>query len=332
MESKNLQKIPFGLILKVTVAFALLYYLFSNEIINFEDLQALLSHPTTIGVVVLLYALNILIGTLRWKWLLSVMHMPLPFWQLFKINMISGFYSTFLPGSTGGDVMRGYYLAKTSSQGVTRALLSILADRLIGIFGLLILALSLMVYYYPRLHNNQEMQTMIEWIIGGIIFGGLIGLSTLMFAHKFDIRTKLKQLRKYTWIANILIHILEVLLIFRKRLDIVGICLGLSVIVQLLVALSIGAIGVALNLGPASMMDYIAAGNISMLANAVPLTPGGIGIGESAFNYFCNLLSGDNIARGYAAIFFAQRIIQMLCNLSGAWFFISYKHETKQSA
>lgn len=61
-----------------------------------------------------------------------------------------------------------------------------------------------------------------------------------------------------------------------------------------------------------SSWDIAHAAALSMFANAVPISPGGIGIGEAAFNQICVWIAHSNEHYPYATIFLAYRVISII--------------------
>ena len=50
------------------------------------------------------------------------------------------FFNAFLLGSTGGDLLKAYYAARETHHRKTEAVVTVLVDRLIGLFSMLALA------------------------------------------------------------------------------------------------------------------------------------------------------------------------------------------------
>jgi hypothetical protein len=74
----------------------------------------------------------------RWHLLLEALDIHLTQGSTFVLNMVGSFYNSFMPGSTGGDLVKAYYAAKHTTHKV-RAVLSVIVDRLIGVLALIIL-------------------------------------------------------------------------------------------------------------------------------------------------------------------------------------------------
>jgi hypothetical protein len=86
-----------------------------------------------------LFPITILITSVRWHELLRALDIHLQLKRTFVLNMVGMFYNTIMPtGSTGGDVFKAYYVARQTHHR-TRAVMSVLVDRAIGLVALIIL-------------------------------------------------------------------------------------------------------------------------------------------------------------------------------------------------
>jgi len=79
-----------------------------------------------------------LITSQRWHMLLEVLEIHIGQARTFVINMVGAFYNTFMPGSTGGDLVKAYYVSKYTTHR-TRAVMSVIIDRALGLLALVIL-------------------------------------------------------------------------------------------------------------------------------------------------------------------------------------------------
>jgi glycosyltransferase 2 family protein len=124
----------------------------------------------------------------RWHMLLEVLEIHIGQARTFVIAMVGAFYSTFMPGSTGGDLVKAYYAAKHTPHR-TRAIMSVLIDRILGLLALIIVggfmaamqfsvpvcrhvaigcgallaatAIGLFVFYHPHLRKVLG----VDWLI-----------------------------------------------------------------------------------------------------------------------------------------------------------------------
>lgn len=79
------------------------------------------------------------IGALRWRLLLHSQEIDITFWEALKLTWLGFFFCNFLPGLTG-DVVKGVYAARHTPHK-TRAAISILVDRIVGMQALGLVAL-----------------------------------------------------------------------------------------------------------------------------------------------------------------------------------------------
>ncbi|MBV9739970.1 MAG: flippase-like domain-containing protein, partial [Hyphomicrobiales bacterium] len=100
---------------------------------------------------------------------------------------------------------------------------------------------------------------------------------------------------------------------------------ALSMLLHIFSCGAIAALGVWSGIGHLGWAGYALAGAVSMLANVLPLTPGGIGVGELAFAYICRLLSGDGVSP-FATILLVFRALTALVSLYGAVVFVFYRN------
>jgi glycosyltransferase 2 family protein len=81
-------------------------------------------------------------AALRWQILLRVqkIHLSLP--RVSALFLIGMFYNQFLPGGTGGDIVKTYLLLKETDKKAG-ALLAVVFDRLIGLVALVVITVAL---------------------------------------------------------------------------------------------------------------------------------------------------------------------------------------------
>ncbi|MEI6808900.1 MAG: lysylphosphatidylglycerol synthase domain-containing protein, partial [bacterium] len=57
----------------------------------------------------LLFLAGIGLVTIRWKLILDAQNLAITWARVFSISFVGVFFSSFMPGSVGGDLVRGYY-------------------------------------------------------------------------------------------------------------------------------------------------------------------------------------------------------------------------------
>ncbi len=143
-----------------------------------------------IGAGIAAYGVFELLAGLRWQILLRVQGIRISWWRLYGLLMVGLFFSLFIPGGTGGDLVKGYYLLKEAPVGrKTSAALSVVMDRLIGLIGVTILTGTVTWLRWDWLTSDP---TSTNFVISGLVVlgAGMLGIllagaiSGLRLAHR----------------------------------------------------------------------------------------------------------------------------------------------------
>jgi glycosyltransferase 2 family protein len=94
---------------------------------------------------------------------------------------------------------------------------------------------------------------------------------------------------------------------------------------------AIVVLALSLQIGPLGALDYLVATPLAILANALPLTPGGLGVGEVAFDQVCTWLDAARLGSGYAGIFFAFRAVSLVVLPVGIVSFIVHRADAVET-
>src|SRR2546430_14385488 len=103
-----------------------------------------------IGAAILMYVVVEFAAIIRWQILLKVQGINLSSARIAALFFIGMFYNQFLPGGTGGDIVKTYLLSKETPTKKPGAPLAVLFDRMIGLVALLLLPRGLLFLCHPR--------------------------------------------------------------------------------------------------------------------------------------------------------------------------------------
>jgi uncharacterized protein (TIRG00374 family) len=118
-------------------------------------------------------------------------------------------------------------------------------------------------------------------------------------------------------LTQLILSFLAAVHIYQKNKMVIVECLAASLLVQMLVASATALIAKMLGFSSLAFSHYLLAVGITQIVNLIPLTPGGIGIGETAFAHIL-LLFNPSVHAAFATIFFVYRLISLLTYLPGA--------------
>jgi len=131
-------------ILQVAVTLGLLWWLFHDEERRTAMWEALQTADWRWMILAVAAAgLCEWFGILRWQLFLRMLHIEVPLREITRLFFIGAFFNQFLPGTTGGDVVRVIYLMRDHPEHKTAGFLSVAVDRLLAVLVLVIMGLLL---------------------------------------------------------------------------------------------------------------------------------------------------------------------------------------------
>lgn len=131
----------------------------------------------------ILFLVCIIVNVLRWKLILKQQGINIPFWNLVVIYIKGTFLGSFLPGGMAtGDIYRMYSLAKNIGTK-TVSISSVLMDRAMGVFSLLILSLFAL-YYSIFIINNEVFMPIAKVVLFITILFFMAGAFSITFIKK----------------------------------------------------------------------------------------------------------------------------------------------------
>ncbi|HXA09944.1 MAG TPA: lysylphosphatidylglycerol synthase transmembrane domain-containing protein, partial [Chthoniobacterales bacterium] len=107
-------------------------------------------------------------AAVRWWILLRVQRIHLSMPRVSGLFLIGMFYNQFLPGGTGGDIMKSYLLLKETPGKATGALLAVVFDRMVGLVALISITGALIALRYDFLTRLPETKHLI-WLLVAIL-------------------------------------------------------------------------------------------------------------------------------------------------------------------
>ncbi len=126
------------LVAKYLIAVALLAFVVG---MNWTALNKLFRQPPQLDYLALAGVILVTVTAIQfYRWYLLVRALGLPFrvYDALRLGLVGLFYNTFLPGSVGGDVVKAVFIARGHPERKAAAVATVIADRLIGLFGLIL--------------------------------------------------------------------------------------------------------------------------------------------------------------------------------------------------
>ena len=259
------------------------------------DLSVLTSLPAALLVQALVLAgILALLGAVRVRYLLSKQDIHTGMWQCFLYNCAGTLYSAFLPGGISGDAVRAYLFMKALPGHRLAILGAMMLDRVLGLVSMVFLGLVAALYLAINVASIRPYLAGFTAIFVALV-GSVAVLQFIGARHRHDGHDAEGLLGK-AW------HRLKGLVASLRVHDYPARVLAFVVLQSMVIHLVLMALIYVCSVHSEAGLDLVrvfVATPIGVLVNAVPLSPGGLGIGENAFEVLYAMLGGRNGATSF---------------------------------
>jgi uncharacterized protein (TIRG00374 family) len=301
-------------LLRLAFGLFLIAVLFQTRLLDVGILVTALAHPALLACAVAVLSGTLLFAAARWQVLLRHVHIRAPATTTLRVVLAWAFYSTFLPGALGGDLVRSGYILRTAAGRASSGLLSILVDRVLGLTGLVLVSAIV------ALTRASDVAPALLLALFTLLLGLLlawIALPRVVAALARRTRPAARSWRATA--ARSLREINSALTAYRRAPRPLLAALALSTGVCILDVIGLLLVMRAMGIDTLPWAQQALAGTLALLANNLPFTPGGLGIGEAAFANAAIALEPQWSGAPYATAFLVYRCIPVMATLPGAF-------------
>jgi uncharacterized membrane protein YbhN (UPF0104 family) len=250
------------------------------------------------------FALFLLLGVVvltgyRWAMLNQSQQIVLSYRRSIWLTYVGVALNNITPAAFGGDMFRIFYISKRFPDKKGAAWLTVLADRVMGLIIVLLLITILGVGRYLALHHIP----LSVWVGLPLMMGVGIWLALrvdIWLMSRFSLYGRIRQS------------------IFRFNILLILRCLLISAVSQSVMTGVILVLSRMMGLTPLTFADGMLGLGVAQIASLIPLTPGGLGIGELAFANSMMWLN-PQLGANQATVFFAYRLTSWLFYLPGTF-------------
>ena len=307
-------------LLQIAVTIALLYWVFHDPGKRAQMATALrVAKFSWILVGILAYLVVELAAAIRWQALLRVQGIRLSNPRVGGLFLIGMFYNQFMPGGTGGDIIKTYLLMKETPGKKPGALLAVLFDRVIGLVALISITGLLILLRYHWLSQTRETQHLL-WLLLAVLGSSVLGLGTTFvitgfnllhyLPHRFPGREKLIE-------TSAAYHL------YARHWKATLVAFAMSLVAHLGTFTTFLCVAYALRANVA-LIDFFAIMPIERTISALPISFGGAGWREIVLQILLHNLAGvpEGVANLIGSLSF---LIILICSLPGGIVYFFYK-------
>ena len=226
----------------------------------------------------------------RWYLLVRALDLPFTVRNAYRLGLIGIFYNTFFPGSVGGDLLKAYFIAHEHPERKTKAVATVIADRALGLFGLILFtAVTGSVAWSlgdPRLTGNADLQWMVK-VTAGVAAGSVAGFLLLGLLPLRRVERFAGRLKSVPKVGGSLAELWHAVWMYRQRLGVVAV--GVAISAGAHCGLVFGFHCASRVFPPANpaelptLAEHMVIAPMGFIVQAIPISPGGVGVGEAAF-------------------------------------------------
>lgn len=242
--------------------------------------------------------------------MLAIQGVRLSFWTSTKLTFAGNFFNFALPGTTGGDLIKAYYITYYTPLK-TEAVTTVFLDRAIGLLGLVMLAGAAIALT----RNPEQFRQLITTLV---IICGCLGLGSLVvFSRRLRGALRLRELAARLPMGDQLLRVGGATVAMRHHKMLVVLSLLMTLVLQAIVMYSAFIMARAMGM-KGDVSYYFIYISIGFLIAAIPISPPqAFGIMEAAYIQFFAMGSLGNDASQAVALALAVRLIQLVWALPG---------------
>jgi glycosyltransferase 2 family protein len=277
--------------------------------------------PWTTASVVFLAA-QAPLSAFRWRMLLAVQDVRITFGESLRLTYLGWFFNNWMPGATGGDILKAYYIAARTHKK-TEAVTVVFLDRVIGLVALCMLG-GAAVFVNWGDPDVRIPQVAVSAFLAASLAGGVV-----FYSQRIRHVLKVSRFLKWLPVWSTLQRINDAIFVYRYQKKKVLVSVACSWFIQALGVLSFWQVATALG-SRADWYNYFVIVPVIWIVWSLIPVPGGFGVAEVATRglFTAAILGVDNPQDALdlaLTIILAFRVVQWAVSLPGAVVYLAQR-------
>ena len=278
---------------KFLVPIAILAWLFWTE---WDAISRMASRPKDwrlllVCLATLLTAVLLTFG--RWYLLVRALEIPFTVRDALRLSFLGYLFNFVGPSSVGGDLIKVYFVAKDHREHRGEVIATILLDRCLGMFSLMLVAtIALQVVDLDRIETLGQLSNAVTFVCAV----GAAGIIALLLPSRFTdwLFDPMSRLRL---VGPFVRRVRSALALYRSRWHWLLAILAMGVAAHALLAVTIHFADRAVHPVTPRLTEHFVISPLAMVATAAPV-PGGLGTYEFAMNFLYEKLPSQTMEEG----------------------------------
>ena len=220
-------------VLKVAISLGLIAFIFTRPEIRDVDWSVVVSElrlwPWLLGLAIYFVAIGF--NVLKWQYLLRTLGLEVPFPSLYRYNLVGLFFALLPLSMVGGDIARGWDLARHTEGQAAEVAVSVLVDRLVGLAGFLlagVLGLASAVLFLERPDLTWLLAT-----LAIVLLGFMLAFAVLMSQRLRHLAEKIFTLGPLERFLSLYQKLSDSVQVYRTHLGALVVTLGIQLLTVL---------------------------------------------------------------------------------------------------
>lgn len=308
------------LLLKIGLSALLLYVLLRQGMFDGQALRRALTSPSAIALSLLLGIVGISSSGVRWWILLRYEGVHIPLAQALQLTWIGHFFNMVFPGAVSGDAVKMYYVGQAvAADRREEAWTTVLADRVIGMIALVSVATVACLLSLDLVWAQPELRLLLL-LMGGLLVASLAG--GVLVASGVLTRGWVARTTARLPLGASLGRATAVLERLGRNWQGVLVSFAISFVAHGVSVTNGYVLGRAAGAGDQlGFLQFSTTIPLAMFSNAIPITPGGLGVGETFLGKLFAWSGGSQedgvtVMLLFRANFYALAALGALCYLA----------------
>ena len=289
------------------------------------------NYPMLLGALLVAVA-AVSLSFARWCLLVRCQGIQLTMLEAFRLGAICFLLNFVSAGSVGGDLFKAIFLAKRRPGRRVQAVASVLVDRGVGLYGLLLLSSAAFLFHHRDHPSSVGSEDMDQLKLGAAILVGLgtLVLALLVFGGRFVDRL-VQWGSTVPMVGGLVQRIGPPLRMFHDHPIAFGMSILMSIGVHVMLTCSMYLIACSLYPSVPTLAEHFIIVPIGMLASALPLTPAGIGVFEAAIDWLYKLIPAESTNASGTLIALVFEMVKVVIAICGTVFYWTAGAEVRES-
>ena len=318
---------------KIALAIAILAYLL-NQARAHDAFTQLVEQPKRWWLLAAALACSfsaIILSFLRWHLLIRAVGIAIPLLDTLRLAAL-GFALNFVSlGAIGGDLFKAIFLAHGQPGRRTEAVASVLADRILGLITILVLATGGILALDLRHHAPPVLVALCNAILVAAA-AVLTGTALALFVPALSGPRMIGWFQRLPLVGSTIARLLGVVQTYRDRKPMLLAAAAVSLAVNVVYITAFFLVASGLPIQRPTYVEHYVVVPVANMVGAIPATPNGLGTKEAAVDLLYRTMpSGKQIPEGVGAmVTLAHRLTEMTVALLGLLYYLSHRREVEE--